>query len=106
MNAPAGSTLASELPKSLSNILDVLMKENGLQSWQVFRQKRGVSLRLKFGETQNGCQPKTITESADKQDIVMDPNSSTPMEGCTRVGDITAHISDQDSDSCGEVTSD
>ncbi len=50
MDAPAGSTPASELPKSLSNILDVLMKENGLQSWQIFSQKRGVSLRLKFGE--------------------------------------------------------
>ncbi len=52
------------------------------------------------------CVTKTITESADKQDIVMDPNSSTPMEGSTRVGDIAAHISDQDSDSCSEVTSD
>ncbi len=56
MDAPAGSTPASELPKSLNNILDVLMKENGLQSWQIFSQKRGVSLILKFGETQNGGQ--------------------------------------------------
>ncbi len=59
MDAPAGSTLASELPKSLSNILDVLMKENGLHSMQIFIQKRGVSLRLKFGETQNGGQSIT-----------------------------------------------
>ncbi len=35
----------------------------------------------------------------------MDPNSSTPMEGSTRVHDIIANISDQDSDSGGEVTS-
>ncbi len=52
------------------------------------------------------CVTKTITESADKQDILMDPNSSTPMERSTRLSDITAHISDQDSDSGGEVTSD
>ncbi len=35
----------------------------------------------------------------------MDPNSSTPMEESTRVDDISANISDQDSDSGGEVTS-
>ncbi len=35
----------------------------------------------------------------------MDPNSSTPMDGSTRVGDITVRISDQDCDSGGEVTS-
>ncbi len=35
------------------------MKENGLQSWHIFSQKRGVSLRLKFGETQNGGQSIT-----------------------------------------------
>ncbi len=45
------------------------------------------------------CVTKTITESADTQDIVMDPNSSTATEGSTRVDD-------QDSDSCGEATSD
>ncbi len=52
------------------------------------------------------CVTKTITESADKQDIVMDPNSSTPMEVSTSVDYITAHISVQDSYSCGEGTSD
>ncbi len=31
------------------------------------------------------CVTKTIRESAYKQDIVMDTNSSTPMEGSTRV---------------------
>ncbi len=51
------------------------------------------------------CATKTITESSDKQDIVMHPNSSTPMEGSTRVNHIIANISDQDSDSGGEVTS-
>ncbi len=49
---------------------------------------------------------KTIPESGVKQDIVMDPNSSTLMEGSTRVDYITVNISDQDSDSSGEVTSD
>lgn len=30
------------------------MRENGLQSWQMYSQKRGVTLRLKFNEAQNG----------------------------------------------------
>ncbi len=51
------------------------------------------------------CLTKTITESTHKQDIVMDPNSSTPMEGSTRVDYNTVNISDQGSDSGGEVSS-
>ena len=54
MEAPTGSSPASELPKSLWNILDVLLRENGLQSWQVYSQKNGLSVRLRFGEAQNG----------------------------------------------------
>ena len=56
MEAPTGYRPASELPKSLWSIMSVLMKENGLRSWQVYSEKVGVSIRIRFGQPENGGQ--------------------------------------------------
>lgn len=56
MIEPTGTIPASDLPKSLRNILDVLIRDNGLVSWQIYSQKNGVSVRIKFGQTQDGGQ--------------------------------------------------
>ncbi len=56
MDTPTGNDPASGLPKTLRNILEVMMRENGLQSWQIFSHRNGVSVRIKFGEAQDGGQ--------------------------------------------------
>ena len=56
MATPTGLLPASDFPVTLLNILDVLQRENGLQSWQVFSEKFGVSVKLRFGQAQHGGQ--------------------------------------------------
>ncbi len=73
MDAPVGSRPASELPKSMSNILDILMKEMVCSHGRYLARKWGVSLRLKWslgklkmevsqshGETKGYTQKKKI----------------------------------------------
>ncbi len=63
MDAPTGYKPDDELPKTLRDILDMLLRNNGLQSWQIYSHKKGLSLRLKFGEANNGGQPVIQTGS-------------------------------------------
>ena len=55
---------ACDLPNSLWNILDVLLGQNGLKSWQIYGEKVGVTVKLRFGEVQNGGQ--TVVGKEDK----------------------------------------
>ncbi len=56
MEAPTGQLPASGLPKTLLDMLGVLLKENGLKSWQIYSEKYGLSVKLRFGQPQNGGQ--------------------------------------------------
>ena len=63
MDPPTGQLPASDIPKTLQNILDVLLCENGVVSWQIYSQTKGVSLRIKFGEAKHGGQTITTGNS-------------------------------------------
>ena len=55
MEAPTGYKPASELPQTLLSCLEVLLRENGApKSWQMFGEKVGVTVKLRFGPVQNG----------------------------------------------------
>ena len=51
-----GSDPTADLPLCLRNLLDTLVRENGLTSWQIFGQNKGVMVKIRFGECQNGGQ--------------------------------------------------
>ncbi len=61
MDAPTGNKPTSEIPKSLKNILDVLFEQNGLRSWQIYSEPKGLTVKLRFAECQDGGQ--TVTDS-------------------------------------------
>ncbi len=56
MAAQTGHSPACGIPISLQNMLDVLMDQNGLKSWQIYSEKFGVTVKLRFGQPENGGQ--------------------------------------------------
>ena len=54
MAASTGTKPAEGLPKTLWNMLSILLEENGLRSWQVYSDNQGVSVRMRFYNGENG----------------------------------------------------
>ncbi len=53
-NMPASDN--KELPKCLKDLLATLMENNTLRSWQIYGEKVGVTLKIRFGGHNNGSQ--------------------------------------------------
>ena len=51
------------IPKSLQNILDLLVRENDLRSWQVYSEKFGVEAKIRFGHHDGSDKVKSATNS-------------------------------------------
>jgi len=49
MGEATGYKAAGRLPKTLEDMLNVLLEENGLRSWQIYTDNLGVSCRIRFG---------------------------------------------------------
>jgi hypothetical protein len=64
MAASTGLKPAEDLPKTLRNMLTLLLEENGLRSWQVYSDKQGVSVRLRFQNTSNGGQEPPVNNQS------------------------------------------
>ena len=61
MAASTGPKPAEGFPKALWNMLNVLLDENGLRSWQIYSDNQGVSVRMRFNTGENGGQNGQVT---------------------------------------------
>ena len=50
------------MPKSLINILDTLLDNNGIRSWQIYSEKVGVTLKIRFNECNSTGGQKPTTD--------------------------------------------
>lgn len=62
MATPTGVLPAGGIPKNLKNILDMLVVNNDLRSWQVYSEPTGVTLKIRFDEAKNGGQATQSTK--------------------------------------------
>ncbi len=69
MDALTGHIPTGGFPKSLWNILNVLFEHNDLRSWQIYSEQKGLTVKLRFDDAQNGGQ----TMYEDKVSFVRKP---------------------------------
>ncbi len=50
------ASASRDLPKCLEDLLNTLIENNNLRSWQIYGEKYGVTLKIRFGVPENGHQ--------------------------------------------------